>query len=234
LEHRTSGRDPRRTGGGRFGARGSSSTEGLAARNVQASADALRRRQKAKAAANVTRHVRYKTKMRLIAELERKSASTPAPIVAPEFGIPGGAGDRDEDVPFDRDLKNSLDFHAEHVRVDSGNSKKRMRDDEPSMPGQCESSTQPQSTLHILSGSGLSDSPDPESEYRNAGEAGVAISESEEGKSWRKKGRYQPFHKELGIAAARKLERVRDISSYCSTCSFYRHQHHVVSKEGRS
>jgi hypothetical protein len=213
--------DARRTGRGGFGGRGSSSTAGLAARNVQASADALRRRQKANAAAKVTRHVRYKTKMRLLEELERKSASIPAPIVAAEFGLPGGSGNRDEDVALERGSKNMLDSHSESILVDSKNSKKRKHGGESSISGQVESSAQPQSTPHISpGGSHSSDSSDHESERRNTRESVVSLPEHDEGKSWRKKGRYQPFHKELAIAAARQQERVSDIFSNCSSSGF--------------
>lgn len=68
--------------------------KGLEARNQQAARDALRRRQKAKKARTVKRHVRYKEKKRLLGEME---ASEPVkPIVARELGIPGNEGAEEE------------------------------------------------------------------------------------------------------------------------------------------
>lgn len=57
--------------------------KGMEARNQQAARDALRRRQKAKKAKTVKRHVRYKDKLKLLAELESNKSA--APIVASEL-----------------------------------------------------------------------------------------------------------------------------------------------------
>lgn len=56
---------------------------GLEARNKQAERDALRRRQKAKKARIVKRHVRYKDKKKLLATLEAETSAKP--IVAHEL-----------------------------------------------------------------------------------------------------------------------------------------------------
>lgn len=57
--------------------------QGLEARNQQAARDALRRRQKAKKAKTVKRHVRYKDKKKLLGEFE--NAKKEVPIVASEL-----------------------------------------------------------------------------------------------------------------------------------------------------
>lgn len=56
----------------------------LIARRTQAARDALRRRQKEKKARIVKKHVRYKEKQKLLAQLAQ--AEKDAPIVAPELG----------------------------------------------------------------------------------------------------------------------------------------------------
>lgn len=71
-----------------------SSRKGMEVRNQQAARDALRRRQKAKKARTVKRHVRYKEKQRLLREMEEQQPA--APIIAKELGIPGDEDEVDD------------------------------------------------------------------------------------------------------------------------------------------
>lgn len=73
-----------------------SNKQGLQARNQQAARDALRRRQKAKKARQVKRHVRYKEKKRLLDELE--AGKVDSPIVANELRRLGEDEDEKDDV----------------------------------------------------------------------------------------------------------------------------------------
>lgn len=73
-----------------------SNKQGLEARNQQAARDALRRRQKAKKAKQVKRHVRYKEKKKLLSELEAEKVDVP--IVAHELGRPGDEEDEEGEI----------------------------------------------------------------------------------------------------------------------------------------
>jgi hypothetical protein len=196
-----------------------SSSAGLTARNAQASADALRRVQKAKAAAKVKRYAHHKSKMRLLGEHERKSAATSAPIVASELPRPGAV--------FEADLNangaNTGKIQAEAVVnpdvVQGQVSRKRKRERDSTSVENCADTSNHLGRIFpaiAASASAASASPDTAFEGTStlsAGEVKVDGEKSsdheQQGKSWRKKAKYQPFKKELAIAAARRVERVR-------------------------
>lgn len=88
-----------------------SGRQGLEARNQQAARDALRRRQKAKKAKTVKRHVHYKEKKKLLEDLE---ANKPAAlIVADELSRPWDNDSSDErpkkTIPMRRSQKEQVD-----------------------------------------------------------------------------------------------------------------------------
>jgi hypothetical protein len=195
-----------------------SGSAGLTARNVQASADALRRVQKAKAAAQVKRYAHHKSKMRLLEEHERKSAATSAPIVASELPRPGAVNEADSNLSGANTGKSQAEGVVNPDVVQGQVSRKRKRERDPTSVENCDdTSSYPARILPTTAASSATVSVSPDTAFEgtstpSAGEVkfdGERASDPEkQGKSWRKKAKYQPFKKELAFAAARRDERV--------------------------
>lgn len=207
---------------------------GAIGRRAQASHDALRRRQKAKAAAKVKKHRRFKNKAKLFAQLESTRTLETTPIVAAEY---------DDSLAEDERVSTEKARNGFEVEKEACSQKRKHLSGQPKSKEGCVHGNSPgSSSVAFLAPS--ADSGDMQSAQdsdprrqvidsvvavaRNRQQRDLASQDSVElflknsegndqnmlaaenqlrGSTLSPKGsRYQPFKKELAIAAARRLE----------------------------
>lgn len=207
--------------GRRSGRERESGTFGLksgGARGAQAAADALRRRRKANKASLTKRHAVYKSKSRLLQDLEDKQAASVEVYVAPE--LPNVVS-VDMAPAVARTAKNHTGSDFDNVdaavRMEGGlasraplGSDESDDDDDPSSEDE-----------GVVSSGGRVDA---ETARRTGSLRGKsdALPVSADGKVVKSRS-YQPYQKELAIAAARQREIVRFFFAY-----FYAYESCIV------
>lgn len=151
-------------------------------RRSQASSDALRRRQKAKAAAKTKRHYQYREKQRLLGELEASRKASATPIVAAELGTyaEDSGGDAASEDCLKHEAREGRNKRARSSATSTGHGADNDATDTAAK--QTPHDEVPQTEADIKSVASLR----PRSGSRG----------------------HQPFHKELKEAAERKAEKV--------------------------
>jgi hypothetical protein len=177
------------------------------ARGAQAAADALRRRQKANKAALTKKHAVYKSKIRLLQGLEKQKSAAPEVYVAPELNYVGHTGD---EAAVSGDAKkckraSGNDDVAGNVKYGGGKPEKSAPTSRPFESRSSEEeddSGKDDDVVNLSKGSaakaaisGLSSDHPPK----------VPIPGSADGRMEMKR-KFQPYQKELAIAAARQAE----------------------------
>lgn len=182
------------------------------ARGSQSAADALRKRQKANKAALTKRHAVYKSKTRLLHELEENNAAAGGVYVAPELSSVISRDDQADgrkEIVRKRGRGGADDLSSKRKSSSSaevGDQREVSKSDDD-----CDSSGDDDDD-EVANDRAVAEDVQGSDENVQAAPAGPARLESlpvsGEGKIMKKR-KYQPFQKELDIAAARQREIVR-------------------------